>query len=198
MQKQVETLSGEIRTENSGYVGNNAKAEGNIIGRDDNRKFVNIFGGHFQKYQKSDIFEVVKTIDKKAKVYYKTENIRLENPDWDEKINYNELNKWKEYFKGCELRLNNFENKILTKLTSSDKLLNYLNQIWIDVSSNPCSGDEKCQLIYDFLLNIVNEGKVQHIGVESIKEGIIITTYWAFTRCQILKNPPENVEVSAL
>lgn len=192
MRKQVEILSDGIKSKSSGIIGKNSSAGGNITGRDDNSKTINIIGlsKYFRKPQKSDIFEVVKTIDKKAKIYYNTQNIKIDNPDWDEKLDYNKLSIWHHQFRNCELRLSNFENEILVKLRTADKLLNFLNQIWIENSSNSLTGDEKCQQIYDILLDIVNEGKSHSIGVEATKEGINITMYWAFTRCQILENPP--------
>ena len=189
MRKRVEILSGEIKSKNSGHIGNNAKAQGNMAGRDINSTQVNIFSGLFKNYMKSEIFNVVREIEKSAKSYYTTAENLVTNPDWDDKIRYNELNTWKKHFDNCAIRLNNFENTIIVKLVSADKLLNYLKQIYIDKQSTGLSGDGLCDNIYQKLEEVVKSGDIKKISTESIKEGIIATMYWAFTRCQILENP---------
>jgi len=155
-------------TKNSGAVGNNTKAGGDVVGRD--KKTIHIsLGNLFKGYEKSDIYGVVREIEKSARTYYKaTENL-LPNPDWDEKIKHNSLNIWQKHFDNCAFRLNNFEDTIIVKLMSADKLLNFLKQIYIDKYSMNLVGDELCSSIYTTLETVVNNGNIKKISTESKK-----------------------------
>lgn len=177
---------------NSGQVGNNARAGGNIAGRD--IKNINVFGGLFRKSQKSDILKVVMILDKKAKELYKVSEIKELNPRWQRKINYNDLNIWKKIFENTAFLLEKFESEIIPNLTIPDRLLKDLANKYARISGSAVTSGEKCEEIKQKLLDTVNQGSGYKIPTESKDEAVELTIYWAFTRCQIFENPPEREE----
>jgi len=182
---------GTLKNKNSGFVGDNAQASGDIAGRDIKHNSVNIFG-IFKSYQKSEIFEVVKLLDRNAATFYLLDDINDVNPDWNYKMDFNMLDTWKNIFFNCDIRLKNFEDQIITRLRFPDKLLNSLKNQWIQVAKMEISSDDKCNQIKDKLLAIVEKGKSHRISEESKEDGVFLTMYWAFTRCQIMENPPQE------
>lgn len=183
----MEILQDEI-LRNSGSVGNNSKAGRDIAGRDIKTNILNIFGKN--RNQKSEIFNVVKSLDKRAKLLYRLDEISDFNPDWQEKIDFNSLNTWKKIFENRAAQLEKFEEEIISNLTVPEILLLDLSNKYARLSNENISSDSKCMLIEKQLLETVNGGRSDKICEENKTAGIELTIYWAFTRCQILENPP--------
>jgi hypothetical protein len=173
---------------NSGRIGDNANAKGNIAGRDIRTTIFNIFGA--KANQKSDILYVVKILDKNAQSLYTVSELKEINPDWQTKIDFNKLENWNRVFINRSAQLEKFESEIISNLRIPERLLKDVSSKYALISSQDISSDDKCTTIMNQLLKIVNNGRSNQLNEESKNAGVELTIYWAFTRCQILENPP--------
>lgn len=126
-------------------------------------------------------------------------DIPLTNPSkFAEKMNYNELVRYKQTFEDCDIYYNEVEI-VLSQFSRREKIPNTINKVYnriLDTHPNFIS-DEICSAIAKELLGIIsNDDRSLNSELELDREdfelAIDALMYYTFTKCKILKPVPKT------
>lgn len=115
----------------------------------------------------------------------------------DNKMNYNEIQFYKEVFINCDIYLNDVED-ILTQIPKREVIILKIARIYgtKKLKNNWQNKDQLCSSVFDELMKvIINDPQSSHLFNEETELAIEALMYYAFTKCKLLDPVPERTEV---
>ncbi len=115
--------------------------------------------------------------------------------DFEGKMNYNEIEVYKEIFFECDHYLDDVE-LILEEIPRRQRILRNINTRYKKIKglSQWKSKDQICEGVYEYLLDkIQNDSNSTDIYDEDVELAIHALMYYAFTKCKLLDPIPEVV-----
>lgn len=112
--------------------------------------------------------------------------------DITDKINYNQLNEFKEVFESVTHTLEDTEN-ILSNIPRRNSIVRRIKGIYIQhkIENANATKDKLCMLVFnDLLKTIHNSEGSDNLFLEDTYFAIQALMYYAFTKCQILERVP--------
>lgn len=115
----------------------------------------------------------------------------------DNKMNYNEIQYYREVFINCDIYLNDVE-EILIQIPKREVIILKIARIYRTkkLQNNWNNKDQLCSFVFEELMEVItNDPLSGQLFNEETELAIEALMYYAFTKCKLLDPVPERTEV---